>query len=330
MLSRAWGAEREWNSVYSVLPLSDQEFLAQVDAGIERWEARWSGGAPDLIYHYTDAAGFVGIVERNELWSTDAGFLNDSTELVYIDEILAEVIAELRVRYATDGVVLGLIQEVERQYRVTIGNLFDVYVSCFCERRDQLSQWRGYSSTGGGYALGFRSSCVGRMPGLLRRVVYDRDTQVMLVREAMNPLCQAMAGIPASDAQRIVDLSISRIGALGGMLSECGYSCKHPAFEEEAEWRLVTLRPRDATLIPPGVTVDTSPPHVRATVRGLLPYIKKPLLPDDRVNLPITEVVIGPGPQPDLARKGAIQLLAGAGYPNPDQFVRHSLVPLRS
>jgi hypothetical protein len=103
-----------------------------------------------------------------------------------------------------------LIQEVERQFDVTTSKLFDVYVSCFCERRDQLSQWRGYSSTASGYALGFRSSCIGRMPGLLRRVVYDRDTQVMLVREAMNPLCQAMAGIPTSDAQRIVDLSISR------------------------------------------------------------------------------------------------------------------------
>ena len=323
------GVEPEWNSVYSVLPLSDHEFLRQVDAGNERWETRWSGGAPDLIYHYTDAAGFVGIVERNELWSTDAEFLNDSTELVYINEILAEVIAELRVRYATDAVVLGLIQEIERQFDVTISKLFDVYVSCFCERRDQLSQWRGYSSTGSGYALGFRSSCIGRMPGLLRRVVYDRDTQVMVVREAMSPLCQAMAGIPTSDAQRIVDLSISRIGSLSGMLNECGYSCKHPAFEEEAEWRLVTLRPRDPTIIPPGVTVDTSPPNVRATVRGLLPCIKKPLLPDEQVNLPIAEVVVGPGPQPQLARKGAIQLLTGAGYPNPDQLVRHSGVPLR-
>ncbi len=167
------------------------------------------------------------------------------------------------------------------------------------------------------------------MPGLLRRVVYDRDTQVMLVREAMNPLCQAMAGIPTSDAQRIVDLSISRIGSLTGMLNECGYSCKNPAFEEEAEWRLVTLRPTDPTLVPLGLTVDASPPNVRATVRGLLPYIKKPLVPDEQVNLPIAEVVVGPGPQPELARKAAIQLLAGAGYPNPDQLVRHSLVPLR-
>ncbi len=120
------GAEPEWNSVYSMFPLSDQEFLGQVDAGNERWEARWSGGAPDLIYHYTDAAGFVGIVERNELWSTDAGFLNDSTELVYINEILAEVIAELRVRYDTDAVVLGLVQEIERQFDVTVSKLFDV------------------------------------------------------------------------------------------------------------------------------------------------------------------------------------------------------------
>jgi len=36
---------------------------------------------PRLIYHYTNDAGLIGIVEKGELWFTDAGFLNDPSEL---------------------------------------------------------------------------------------------------------------------------------------------------------------------------------------------------------------------------------------------------------
>jgi hypothetical protein len=311
----------------------DTEFAAAVRERREQWEAKWSTSqrrdAPEVLYHYTNAAGFAGIVERNELWASDAAFLNDSTELVYIGEVLADVIIDLRRSYDEDRVVLGTIDQIEIQFGNTFSQLFETYVICFCQQGDLLSQWRGYPSGGGGYAIGFRSSALSQMAGMLRRVVYAREAQQQFVREAIDPLCEAMAGVPGADAQRLFDLLITEIGALGGMINECGYSFKHPGFEQEAEWRIVTLRIRDPDLIPQGSSIDNSPPSIRPTRNGLLPFIKNKLVLDEKANLPIAEVVVGPSAHPALALKAAIQLLKNAGYPHPEGLVRHSAIPLR-
>src|SRR5262245_50075307 len=39
--------------------------------------------APTVLYHYTDGAGLLGIVESQAIWASDVEFLNDAQELVY-------------------------------------------------------------------------------------------------------------------------------------------------------------------------------------------------------------------------------------------------------
>ena len=39
------------------------------------------GPEPTILWHYTNLAGLIGIVERRKLWATDLRYLNDSTEL---------------------------------------------------------------------------------------------------------------------------------------------------------------------------------------------------------------------------------------------------------
>mgnify|MGYP003701539909 CR=1 FL=1 len=50
---------------------SDEAVLARVQHGVERWERKWNLAqgeqVPPVLYHYTDAAGFLGIVESQEL-----------------------------------------------------------------------------------------------------------------------------------------------------------------------------------------------------------------------------------------------------------------------
>jgi hypothetical protein len=50
---------------------------------------------PELVYHYTDAAGLLGIISSGTLWATDIEFLNDAQELTYAR---ATVLDELRAR----------------------------------------------------------------------------------------------------------------------------------------------------------------------------------------------------------------------------------------
>jgi hypothetical protein len=50
-----------------------------------------------LVYHYTDAAGFEGIVRNQCLGATDYRFLNDRTEIKSGADAVQEVAKELAV-----------------------------------------------------------------------------------------------------------------------------------------------------------------------------------------------------------------------------------------
>jgi len=48
------------------------------------------------IYHYTDLMGLRGILESRKLWLTDAGYLNDRSELEYGRDAVARQLEQLR------------------------------------------------------------------------------------------------------------------------------------------------------------------------------------------------------------------------------------------
>jgi hypothetical protein len=37
----------------------------------------------EIVYHYTDAAGFLGIISSGRFWATNADFLNDPSETTF-------------------------------------------------------------------------------------------------------------------------------------------------------------------------------------------------------------------------------------------------------
>jgi hypothetical protein len=43
---------------------------------------------PSSVFHYTDAAGLLGILSSETLFATDYRYLNDSTEAALIRELL--------------------------------------------------------------------------------------------------------------------------------------------------------------------------------------------------------------------------------------------------
>src|SRR5437588_10119257 len=64
------------------------------------------------IFHYTDAGGFKGIVERDQIWLTERTHLNDPTELAY------------GLKYALDWCAKHLNSE-DRLARVFFGSFRD-------------------------------------------------------------------------------------------------------------------------------------------------------------------------------------------------------------
>jgi hypothetical protein len=323
---------------------SYEQILASLGAKYDEWDAAWRQRHVEadhkVLYHYTDARGLLGIVHSQQLWASNAAFLNDSTEVTYIRGVLTEVAEQFRDEHAvtadireyavnafagtgrfspTEGRTASVISILEDAPTMT-GGVLDVYVSCFCEWGDLLSQWRGYPSSGGGYALGMRPESIRRGGGVLRRVIYDEETQRQLIYDLLAPIVEAVASANAEEGKDLWDWLVrDHLGRVYARLQECRYCFKHPGFTEESEWRLVVLQARHPTQRP-----NDPPPDVRATRTGLLPYLKRSLEGDA-----VAEVVVGPSSQPTLAADAAIQLLSTAGYENARAIVAHSAIPLR-
>ncbi|SDY89580.1 hypothetical protein [Nitrosomonas sp. Nm33] len=120
---------------------------------------------PPRLFHYTDSAGLLGILNSQQLWATHAFYLNDETEISYTHELVEEIYRDLIKKATPDRIEESYSDHSLWIYRDFLHRLSyktlrakpnsDVYVTCFCENDDLLSQWRVYGNRGSGYAVGF-------------------------------------------------------------------------------------------------------------------------------------------------------------------------------
>jgi hypothetical protein len=115
---------------------------------------------PNFLYHYTDQSGLLGIIQSAELWATKVQYMNDSTEFTRAVEIAKkralERIGDLPV-LEPSAPFPWIIEALDNIPHVNVCSV------SFCSDADLLSQWRGYSSSGVGYAIGFHSTALVEM-----------------------------------------------------------------------------------------------------------------------------------------------------------------------
>jgi DUF2971 family protein len=116
-----------------------------------------------LLYHYTSAEGFLGIIRSGKIWATHVRYLNDSQEFVdclshldaYVDELGGEM-RELAVRFLQS--TLNLFSSNPGVFVVSFTD--DASANTNDEPGDRLSQWRAYCASGTGFSLGFDSRAI--------------------------------------------------------------------------------------------------------------------------------------------------------------------------
>lgn len=253
-----------------------------------------------VVYHYTSAAGLIGILSSGTIRGTNAAFLNDTSEIEYGLSVCVAVLEEERSARtsAAEQVLLeralGLIRDDASPH--------EVYVTSFSARRDVLSQWRGYGSADGRFCIGFQleqfsERDILRLP---QRVEYVPSDQRELVRHAVGVACQAVLQDP--DDQRH---AWSCASALAFHLRRLMCSFKHAGFQEEEEWRSV------ATIRDEHFAVGFE------AVKGLpRPHIQ--MLEGSRMSgrLPVVEVCVGPAERKQVAIHATRLLLSRYGYEN--------------
>lgn len=281
-----------------------------------------------LLYHYTTAEGLLGIVGSNTLLATDAEFLNDAQEMQFgratVHEALlaraaaldprpnpmldtSEASRAMVIRSAADHLVSPVGGATEPKW-------YAVYVACFCEDGDLLSQWRGYGK-GGGYALGFDAEVLSSAtlgdglpshygPSLIK-VRYGVDQVDRVATEVLAVVGQTATGHPG----------VHGFFEAGQHVLPALASVKDPAFREEQEWRIVVSSERTGV-------------RFRQTPVSIAPYVVLQL-PTDALRA----VIVGPGPHADLRRDAVERLVTGRRFEFlvelPEVEVSESSAPFR-
>ncbi|WP_064393514.1 DUF2971 domain-containing protein [Mycobacteroides chelonae] len=158
---------------------------------------------PKSVYHYTDIVGLHGIWESGQLWATGSRFLNDTSELKLGVLVVRGTVARRQAELAQENLdnlkraleegeppmVSDIIDASKSANRAEIAELDEIslatkeaerymhcHIACLSEKRDQLSQWRGYAREG--YCIGFNTQMLLESLGenrVMRRVHYPAD-----------------------------------------------------------------------------------------------------------------------------------------------------------
>jgi hypothetical protein len=266
---------------------------------------------PHRLYHYTTGDNLIQIIQSQELWATQASCLNDTTELTYAADQLRQRIKKRALDTDTKKIErfrARLVEFLENPSPEIAG----MFVTCFTEKEDDLSQWRSYSGGEGGYAIQFdtlklllsgaASFATSKFWQPLVQVAYKLEDEFLDQLLAFGEQCsvELQGASRAPTEEEWLDDFVTHWITQIAFLAPC---LKHPKFESEKEWRfLFALRPDDIT-------------RMRFRQRQYLMSRHVPLILT--TPLPITGVLVGPCRHPQLSKIAVGDLLKANGY-DPD------------
>jgi Protein of unknown function (DUF2971) len=211
------------------------------------------------IFHYTSQGGFLGILREKALWASKIQFLNDSAEFQYTLDLM-----ESRLKEQENNPELKDFTHFRENVIGWLNGSMkypNIFVASFSERGDLLSQWRAYCPGGTGFSIGFTYDQL--LPAIkkegpnarLVKCVYQIDEQVKIVDELISRAVSRVDKDHLEDSSQIISALLMRD------VSNLASIFKHPAFEEEMEWRIVvgpfvsamtdvSFRPGKSMLVP--------------------------------------------------------------------------------
>lgn len=256
------------------------------------------------LYHYCSNASFLSIISTHKVWASEFTLSNDLLEGKWIRQVVQSYCDEKNIDFFKRNILLEQLDHL-------IAFIGGAGI-CLSQEGDLLSQWRAYSDNGSGLSIGFDQSCFGvegsPLP-TLKQVIYDPDVQKQLIQPNMDraiELIEEGAGNRPSLLGNFGETEEERrvreardndlVVAIFGLFPHL-YILKNPAFQEEKEWRSVTI------IIAPNQLAEISESQGAgqlltqlkfcARVDRIVPYAELPL--DTKLDRPvICEIVLGP------------------------------------
>jgi len=256
------------------------------------------------LYHYTDANGLIGILEKNEIWATDSRFLNDSMEIKAGIDLaknhLKSKVKELEnseTKYKEEiihfyGVLSNLIEQ----------NLINrnIYIASFTKHRDNLRQWMSYCPANAGYAIVFKTDKLFDHPPTLSESLAKRLMDVNYKKELDDEELEPERLI--KKLEHLIfqkeDIPAYTLELSNRLVFKCA-AIKNEEFYDEDEVRLLMLS-----------DINKSNKRNHRNKSGIiLPYQKFEITKNC-----ISEIIIGPNANMELAKSGLNDLLHKNSY----------------
>ena len=231
----------------------------------------------ETLYHYTTFKGLFGIIDSQALWASDIRYMNDAAELRHtVDLVRTETRSRINAGVSDARLLNAFVDWFSR--KLTTGNL--LFASSFRENGNLLSQWRGYSTVGKGVSLGldpnYLQSIASKQGFRIARCIYDPLRQSLLICKLIDSVEQ-MARNAEGGYEDIFSEIESELLTIAAIL-------KHPSFEEEAEWRIIS----------PVYSEQENNVQFREGRSMIVPYVEFLLSEGGHLNL--QHVYLGPSP----------------------------------
>lgn len=272
------------------------------------------------LFHYTNAAGLVGIIKNRELWATESNYLNDPTEVSFAAKVLVGLLqqrleSEDTNERARAQAVIALLEggyvdpHSPDQYREDRS-----YISSFSRSDQSLTLWRLYGGRNG-FSIGFDDErllqWVGHeLPsqereGLSRVEQEERDghdanylldariQDVVYGANHVAPFLDEVMAVPNDDENPFRFEALLR-----GVLSKLS-SIKHEAYEDEREARMIVQELHHHAI----------DPSVRVSAAGALVAYRKVVFPFEAVQ----SITMAPGANAAQTRRAILALSAQGG-----------------
>jgi hypothetical protein len=141
----------------------------------------------DVVWHYTNGTGFLGILQSATIHAAQVSSLNDTTETKYASDIYKKAVSELIDERVGDAEAVAFLNQVlefvKDEPNSPAHGISKFFVACFSGDEDELNQWDRYSKPNG-YAIGFYSRGLVREPtSQIYRVVYDPEKQLTAAKK---------------------------------------------------------------------------------------------------------------------------------------------------
>jgi hypothetical protein len=260
---------------------------------------------PELLYHFTDAAGLIGIVESNAIWLSLATSLNDRSEVTYGLQLAQDVLNQSSARESSFGTTL---RDFLSGKRLLAGDTIRLlpFVASLCEQPESSSHWLHYGRSGTGFAVAMGSEHLPVDRNVeLRRIMYDEGEQRAAIREIIEIMWETFERL------RLPPYVAGMVGAeqlATEAIRAISMRMKSPAFAGEREWRLMTMGS--------SVFVDSAPfggknfpMRYRAVGSRITPYLVARYDP-----LPLRGIIVGASAQIDADDDGLQLLVSRCGF----------------